>query len=248
MCKSVRQGMRSLVQLLVTAAGVAVLMWSSTGALGQRTTEAEFWPATEARVEFSDNWRLGGLVGLRKGDESSYRQLDSAVGFGYRWKRIAKRHLENIDPDKEHTFLLGGGYENLYTLQSGKSPKNENRAILESLSGFRPLSSLLARDRNRIEFRWINGIYSTRYRNNVMLENDVKVHSFQFSPYASAEVFYDSAKNSWNEEQFTAGVQWPFRRLFMLQTYYLRQHCTTSNPHYLNVGGLTLNFYFKNKR
>lgn len=189
---------------------------------------------------------MGGLVGLKKGEEGAYQQLDSAVGFGYRWKKIGRPHLENIDPDKEHTFLLGAGYENLETLQSGKA-KNENRLVLEGMPGFRPTSGLLVRDRNRIEFRWINGVYSTRYRNDLMIEYDVKIHAFRFTPYASAEVFYDSSKSSWNEEQYTAGVQWPFRRLLLLQTYYLRQHCTTSSPNYLNVAGLTLNLFFNNR-
>jgi len=53
---------------------------------------------------------------------------------------------------------------------------------------------------------------------------------FRFTPYTSAEAFYDGAKDSWDQEQYTAGVQWPYERRLMLETYYLRQNCTTLRP------------------
>jgi hypothetical protein len=111
------------------------------------------------------------------------------------------------------------------------------------MPGSRPLSRLLVRDRNRVEFRWRNGVYSTRYRNNLSGEYNMKIHRLRLSPYASAEVFYDGATRSWNQEQYTAGVQWSRKRLLMIQTYYLRRDRTTCNPAHLNVGGLTLNFF-----
>jgi len=43
-------------------------------------------------------------------------------------------------------------------------------------------------------------------------------------------------------------VQLPFKRRFMLDNYYQRQNCTTCTPKHLNVWGLTLNFYFRNKQ
>ena len=71
---------------------------------------------------------------------------------------------------------------------------------------------------------------------------------FRFTPYTSAEAFYDGAIHSWSQEQYTAGMQWPRRRRLMLQTYYLRQNCGTCSPPHLNVAGLTLNLYFRDKR
>jgi hypothetical protein len=95
-----------------------------------------------------------------------------------------------------------------------------------------------------VEFRWVNGSYSTRYRNLVLGEYDITIHAFRISPYASAEAFYNGAYGSWNEEQYTAGIEWPYKKLLMVQTYYLRQNCTTCNPAHLNVGGVTLNLFF----
>jgi len=149
----------------------------------------------------------------------------------------------NIDPDKEHMFVFGGGYEYLQTL-SGKT-NTENRVFLEAVSGFRLLSQLIVRDRNRVEARWVNGVYSIRYRNEVSCDYDITIRKFRFTPYGSAEFYYDGANKSWNEEQYTAGIEWPYKRILMLRTYYPRQNCTTCSPRHQNVLGLTLNVFWR---
>ena len=219
-------------------------MSACCSAFGQQAqTAGEFWPAADVHYQFSDNLRLLGLTELKRGAELGYQQIDAGLGLVYQWKTIKKSHLENIDPDKEHIFVSGGGYEYLHTV-SGK-PKYENRLVFEAVAGTRPVSRLLVRDRNRVEFRWVNGVYSTRYRNNLSLEYDISAGKFRFTPYASAEAFYDGAGHSWSQEQYIAGVQWPYKRRLMLETYYLRQNCTSCSPEHLNVGGLTLNLYFR---
>jgi hypothetical protein len=235
---------------LASIAALSVFLFCCASASAQSTpssTDGEFWPATDTHVQLHENYRLLGLVGLRKGEEFGYQQLDTGLGLAYQWKPIAKDHQKNIDPDKEHTFLFGSGYEFLKTFQTGKE-KLENRWVLEATVSFRPLSHLLVRDQNRGEFRWVNGVFSTRYRNNLSAEYDITVKRIRFVPFASAEVFYSGAKDSWDEEQYTAGLQWPYKRLLMLETYYLRQQCSTCNPAHLNVAGLTLNLYLGNQK
>jgi hypothetical protein len=104
------------------------------------------------------------------------------------------------------------------------------------------------RDRNWIELRWIDGVYSTTYRNMLTVERDFLVRGFRFTPYGSAEVFYDGPKHSWDQEWYTGGIDWPYKSLFMIDTYYRREHCDTCNPTNWNVGGVTLSFYFGNSK
>jgi len=232
-----------LVLAVVAVPLVVIVMGVTASAQDTDNTVGEFWPEAEAHIQFPENWRLLGFVGLKNGEDFPYQQVYAGFGLGYQWKQITKPHLENIDPNKEHTFVFGGGYERLQTLNSGKTSA-ENRLALQAVAQFRPASRLLLSDRNRVEFRWVNGVYSTRYRNLAQGEYDVKMHGFRFTPYASAEVFYNGATSSWNQEWYTAGIEWPYKRILMVQTYYLRQNCTTCNPANLNVGGLTLNFFF----
>lgn len=167
------------------------------------------------------------------------------AGIGCQFKPILKSHIENIDPDKEHYLVFSGGYEYYHTLQSGKT-KRENRAVIELFPGFRPLSWLLLRDRNRTELRWIDRVYSTRYRNELTAEADVVIHGYHFVPYGAPEFFYNGATHSWDQERYTAGVQWPYKRVMMLETYYRRENCSRCKPDRWNVAGATLHFYFRN--
>jgi hypothetical protein len=215
-------------------------------ASAQESTSAEFWPDLEARVQLQPNLRAGVFGGLEQGEGVYYQQWYAGFGFGYQLEPILRTHLVNIDPDKEHFLVFADGYEHLRTTQPGKT-KNEDRIALEATLHYRPFASLLLEERNRVELRWVKQQYSTRYRNQVTLERDFLVHKFQITPYASAEAFYDGDKHSWDEEYYAVGLQIPFKRLLLVDTYYLRQECTGCSPGDANVAGLTVNVFFRNK-
>jgi hypothetical protein len=230
------------------AGGLAVLAVLVSQAAGQTPeTAGEFWPAVDVHTQFPSHLRLLTLAGLKKGEDFPFQQIDVGAGLGYQFKRFTEPHLPNIDPDKENFLVAGVGYEYLRTIQSGQE-QHEDRLVVEATPRFRPPANLLLSDRNRIEFRWDNGDYSTRYRNRFTVERDFLVRGFRFTPYASAEFFYDIAKGSWSKEQYAAGLEIPYERLWMVSPYYLRQDCTTCSPEHLNVFGLTVNFYFGNER
>jgi hypothetical protein len=148
-----------------------------------------------------------------------------------------------IDPDKEFHFVFAGGYGLYRTIQSGKIT-NEQRFTIDITPGFRLAAGFLVRDRNWVELRWIDRKYSTTYRNLAITERDFLFRGFHFSPYVSAEIFYNGDKNSWNEEWYTVGIQWPRGHRFMLDTYYRRENCSTCTPKNWNIAGFTLNSYF----
>jgi len=236
---------RASVAILMALSLVTTFCSHSRAQSQTATTETEVWPEVDAHVQLPSRFRVLAFAGTQQGVGFPYQQWYVAAAVAYQLRPILKPHLKNIDPDKEHHLVFGGGYEFLRTIQSGKT-KDEDRLDLDGTFGFRLPAEFLVRDRNRVEFRWVNGVYSTTYRNRVTAERDFLVRGFRFSPYGSAEFFYDGAKNSWNQEWYSAGVQWPCKRLLMLDTYYLRQNCPSCNPANLNVAGVTLNFYFRN--
>jgi hypothetical protein len=232
----------SFVLFVLSIFGVSAAGQSSTTS----STENEAWPEADAHVQLPSNWRSLSFVGLEQAADYPFQQWYVASGIGRQIKPILTPHWENIDPDKEHYLLLGGGYEYLRTTNSGKL-SHEDRLTFDMTPSFRPASRLLLRDRNWVELRWIDGNYSTTYRNLVAAEVDLRVHSVRFTPFGTAEFFYDSPKHSWDQEWYTAGVQVPYKRVFMLETYYRREHCPTCTPQNWNVGGATLNFFFQEK-
>jgi Protein of unknown function (DUF2490) len=234
--------MATAIRLIVLVC-VSSILTIPIPVFAQTQTASEFWPTLNVKFRLHDNWRALAFAGLKKGEENEYQQLNAGLGFGRQLKLIRKPHPENADSDKEHTFVLAGGYERLQTFQSG-TMSNENRMALQATAGFRPLSSLLLSDRSRVEFRWRDSGYSTRYRNNGQALYDITIREFHFCPYGGAEFFYDGAKGEWSREQYTGGIEWPLGHKMTLQTYYLRQNNSTE-PDHLNVGGLTLNLNFK---
>ena len=243
-------GMQFTSALVRVFVGLFLLTILSSRAIAQSQTPntgTEVWPELDAHFQLASNLRMVSFAGTEQAAGFAYQQWYAAGAVGYQVKRILRPHLENIDPDKEHYLVLAGGYEFLQSTQSAKT-KNEDRMVLQALSGFRPSAALLVSDRSRVEFRWINGTYSTTYRNKLALERDFLLRRVRFTPEAGAEFFYSGAKNSWNQQWYTAGIQWPYKHLFMLDTYYLRQNCPTCSPANLNVAGVTLNFYFGNSK
>jgi len=237
---------RSTLFAILVALSLSLVAWSgATGQSSPSSTENEAWPEADFHVQLPSNWRSLSFVGLEQAAGYPFQQWYVASGIGRQIKSILGPHLENIDPDKEHYFLLGVGYDYLRTTQSGKV-FDENRVTFDMTPNFRPASRLLLSDRNWTELRWINGMYSTTYRNQPSLEIDLLVRGVRLTPYGTAEFFYDSPAHSWDQEWYTGGVQWPYKRVFMLETYYRREHCPTCTPQNWNVGGVTLNFFFNN--
>ena len=217
----------------------STLGWGQTS-----STETEVWPEVDAHVQLPSHLRVLAFSGLEQGIGYPFQQWYAAAALGYQFKPILLEHLMNIDPDKEHYLVFGGGYEFLRTAQSGEV-HHENRITIDATPGFRLSARFLVRDRNWVELRWIDGKYSTTYRNQLSVERDFLVHEFRFTPYGSAEVFFDGSKHSWDQEWYTAGIQWPSKRRFMFETYYRREHCNTCTPTNWNAAGMTLNFYFR---
>jgi hypothetical protein len=211
------------------------------------STETEIWPEVDAHIQLPSHLRVLTFFGLEQGIGFPFQQWYPGAALGYQFKPILRQHVINIDPDKEHYLLFGAGYEFLRTTQSG-DVHHENRITIDATPGFILPPGILMRDRSWLELRWIDGNYSTTYRNMLTVERPFLIHAIRFSPYASAEVFYDSPKHSWDQEWYTAGIQWPYKRLLMLETYYRRENCDTCTPTNWNAAGMTLNFYFSNTR
>jgi hypothetical protein len=217
----------------------------SFGTTAAAQDAAEFWPQVNAYTHLRGATRFLAYSALDEGEDFPYSQWKLGAQVGFRLKPMKHLHRRDIDEDKNHTLPLAAGYEYVATTESG-SETHEDRIVLDATPGFRPHAPFLIRDRNRVEFRWKDGQYSTRYRNRLQVEAGLRIGELRLTPYASGEIFHNSA-HDWYETQYTFGVQVPCRRLLMVDTYYLRQDCSSCTPNPVNVWGLTLNLFFRNR-
>jgi hypothetical protein len=74
---------------------------------------------------------------------------------------------------------------------------------------------MLLSDRNRLDLRWVNSVFSWRYRGRLTLEREFHVGEKRaLTPYTSGELYYDSRFEIWNRNRYAFGLQTTFNREF----------------------------------
>lgn len=213
--------------------------------MGQNAgTAKEVWPAVKVNFELQQRLNLQVFVEAENGEEFPFIQWKTGALISYRMKRILKPREDEIDNENKYHLGVAVGYEYLQTTQNGQT-KRENRIMLQSTPRHKLGAGFLVQDRNRVEFRWVNGVYDARYRNELTVDRTSRIGKLRLTPYAAGELFFDRNHHSWNQNQYAFGVQFPYKKRLMLDTYYLRQNCTTCSQDPLNVFGVTLNLYFR---
>jgi Protein of unknown function (DUF2490) len=168
-----------------------------------------------------------------------------AVYINAALKPFFRRELRK-DPNvfRNKYLTMRAGYQYSTTLAGDSSP-HENRGILELTSRYSLPWQFVISDRNRGEFRFIEGRpFSTRYRNRLRLERDVKYGWLACTPYVYGEVFYDTRYDLWTPVRYALGIEFPAGTHMVLEPYYLRQNGSHSNPPHVNAAGLNWNLYF----
>lgn len=225
-----------------------LLLAINASAFGQTSIATnELWPAFRANFDVRPRLGVQATIEKHDGEDGELEQWKVAAIVNYRVRRILKKLLEDdIDGDNHYNLVLGGGYEYVRTTQTSGT-KREHRIIIQTTPKHAPIGGVLIQDRSRAEFRWVGGVYNFRYRNKLTAHRGFKVDKFRFTPYASGELFWDRNHHAWNENQYAFGVQLPYKKLLMLDTYYLRQNCTTCSQDPVSVLGIRLNVYIKLK-
>jgi hypothetical protein len=227
---------------------VAIVALFSLPQSAQAQSSSEFWPAVKVHIDLRPRVGLKVYAERQNGEELPAPDVKAGVTANFRIKPLFKPLTGDLDPENQYLATLAVGYEYIRKSKSGGGSAIENRLIIESTPRYAPGAGFLFLNRNRMEFRWNNGTYDFRYRFKVTGQHAFKVDRFHFTPYGSGELFWDRNHHSWNENQYAAGVQFPFKRRFMLDTYVLHQNCTTCSQHSLNAFGVTANIYFRRKK
>ncbi|HEY6186322.1 MAG TPA: DUF2490 domain-containing protein [Pyrinomonadaceae bacterium] len=223
---------------------IACLFLDVTFASGQEPNGTAVWATFNNTVELRPQMQIQLSVDKREGEDFSYSHWNMRALISYRMKRLLSLKRSDIDEENHYNLVVGAGYQYLHTDENGKT-ENESRIIVEATPRYHPGADFLITDRNRIEFRWVEGVYGVRYRNKLVIDKPLKIQTIGFTVYASGEMFYDRSYHSWNQNRYAFGVQLPSKRRIMLDIYYLRKNCTTCNPNHTDVLGLTLNLYFR---
>jgi Protein of unknown function (DUF2490) len=216
----------------------------SVPAAGQ-STGGEFWPELGIYVQQGQSIRFEFVASASSDPNTDSWEGNFTLFVESALKPVFRRQLRN-EPDvyRNRYLTFRAGYRYRTSLTPG-APVSESRIILEVTSRYRLPWQLVVADRNRGEFRFIRGqTFSTRYRNRLWLERDIKYGSYVFTPYVYDEIFYDTRYNQWTPNRYALGFQFPAGQHVVLEPYYLRQDGNRSNPPHVNVIGFKFNLYF----
>src|SRR6476620_372270 len=166
----------------------ALPYFDATTATGQVPPQETVWearPKVVSAIDLLPRTRLETWIELQEGLDFSFHRWRTGGLISRRMKPISNLRLRDIDENKNHFLVAAGGYEYLHTIDQGKLTI-ENRIIAQVTPQI-VLAGLTLGNRNRSEFRWLNGDYDFRYRNRLTLTRQSQLHTFRFAPYGYAE-------------------------------------------------------------
>src|SRR6476620_6267751 len=194
----------------ISILAVFLLLIGIQGATAQEpTTRKEFWPEIDVYITVKPRVRLYLTGTVSKSVEDG--ELRNAQGY----EGQIGVHVDYI-PNKH--VILRTGYRYGTSVGSNSEPFKEHRLLTEQTLRQLLPGDLLLSDRNREDFRFVNGDFSFRYRNRVTLEREVQLFKVPFlmgrtiTPYISGEIFYDTRYGVWNRNRLAVGVQQSLRR------------------------------------
>jgi len=221
-----------------------LVLCSAVAVVGQQSADVrdEFWPELDIYVPINDKYRLiftGTVSKARETRDSFEGQLGA--------------HLDHFFNDR---ITLRVGYR--YGFSLGSNDKfREHRNVTEESICKKIKGSILLTDRNRQDWRWVDGDFSFRYRNRLTAEKEFRLGDRPITPYGSAEIFYDTRFSTFNRYRFASGVQIALRKIRsneplllilrkerVLDIYYLRQVDTRSEPRHVNTIGISFAIHF----
>jgi hypothetical protein len=221
----------------------ALLMMSHS--LDARAQSSQLWPEISTFVKVNDRTRFYFLATtVKEGRDSTSGEIGPNVDF-YLHPIRNRKHFAGfrLDESKNRLLLLRIGYRYIPTF--GGDDPDENRGVVEATARYPLLGGLLISNRNRLDFRFIGGDQSWRYRNRLSLERELSLGALRVNPYVRFEGFYDNRVSKWSRTESVAGASFPAGR-WELEGYFDYQHDTAgSSNRTVHAVGAVVNIYLR---
>ena len=223
------------------ALGVLLAILASQVAAQEQSAQA--WPEVDAHVTLNSDVRVSFFAAAtRENRQGSSAELGPNIDFYFKpLVKLTRITVFELDQSKSRLVMLRAGYRYMPSTNGA----TEHRGLLEATARYPLARGVLLSDRNRVDFRFIDGEFAWRYRNRISAERALSIHSFHFIPYLRAEAYYDGEVGKWSRTAETVGCIFPFRRRYELEPYYEHQNDTSTAPNrQVNALGLVLSMYF----
>jgi len=222
------------------AANLILLTLFSASALGQTK---QLWPEVDVFVKINPRVRLYfSAAGTKENGESTDADFGASIDVHVKpLVSLKNKRSDNRDESKSKLMLLRAGF---HYIPSREGP-TENRIVLEAIPRVPLKAGLVASARNRVDLRFIDSDFSWRFRHRLGIERNFAIGTYEITPYARAEFYYDGTYRKWSRTALTAGCVFPIRKRSEIEAYFEHQNRTEKSPNQqVKALGIQLNFYF----
>ncbi len=191
----------------------------------------QVWPEVDVFVRVNSRVRLL-LVATTVNENDHVTDGEFGVSLDVHLKPIRRppKLLFRLDESKNQVLTIRSGYRYLPSYTGGST---EHRGLFEATVRY-PLTAhfghVLLSNRNRMDFRVIDGTYSWRYRNRLSTERELSIGPVRVNPYSRFEVFYDSRFGAFSKTELMVGASFPIRKYCELEGYFDHQLDTGRAP------------------
>jgi hypothetical protein len=228
---------------------VILSFFSSHLLVAQDSVQKQIWPELEFYYRINQQLRLYSLI---SGTKSNSEYTDGTAGiyidyFALPWLRRGRNDTELSDTARGYFlwFRMGYSYSNS---APGDAKKEINIFETEADNNFHLPADIVMIDRNRIDWRWVNGDFQPIYRPRLKFVRNLKTEYLTFDGYIWSEYFFYLNDNTQNRLRIAAGTEIKVLKFMDFEVYYMHQFQNKQYVAPLNAIGIQLDFYFKSKR
>jgi hypothetical protein len=197
----------------------------------------ELWPEIDLYLKLGEYARLFFQTQSTRDDRDVHQvKLGTYMDFYLKpIKSLRDKDEKKTDAARTRPLLFRIGYNYIPSTNSA----TEQRIVMELSPRFPLLAGIVAIVRNGGDFRFINGGFSTRYRNRLTLERLFKAGAWHITPYARIEETFDTRYGKWNSTAVAEGAVFAWKKHWEVEAYLQHQN-DTSKPPNLQINGLGL--------
>lgn len=212
----------------LAAAAATLLCCTGAATAESAPTRHELWPEVQVQYGLTKNTDVLGLANRTRDHDASVT-TEVQVGF-----LVTHRFDER--------FSVGVGYR--YGFAPGGDPFEEHRLLAEQTIRLALPWDVRLSLRTREDLRWLNEGFSVRIRERVKVERDFGLGDYRFTPYASAELYYDTRFDAISRGRFIIGAVFPVTPFLSVDIYGARQSDWRPRTRHVNALGLGVVFSF----
>jgi hypothetical protein len=229
-----------------------VLLWAlfltSECALAQdSSSQKQIWPEVGAYYRFNEKFRLYGMI---SGTRSNSEYTDGTTGiyvdyFALPWLK-GRKFADLHDTTLVYYFSFRVGYS--YSNAPHNDKKKEiNILETETNSNFLLPFDITLMDRNRLDWRWVNGAFQPVYRPRFKFIRNFKTDYLTFDTYLWGEYFFYLNDHSQDRLRLTVGSDIKVSDNVDFEVYYLYQFQHLQGVEPLHAIGLQIDLYFRSE-